>query len=385
MTWNWEQPDWPDFGWAADRLARAEQAFLLGGGVILGSLAHLNQDDQDALVVDSITDEAMTTSEIEGDLLDRDSVQSSIRRQLGLGIDHRKAKPAEQGIAELMVTLYRHSTEPLTHEMLFEWHRMVTQGRRDLRSIGAYRAHPEPMQVVSGRVYEPTVHFEAPPSAQVPDEMERFVEWFNDTSPSGSNPLPAITRSGIAHLYFVSIHPFEDGNGRIARALSEMALSQALDRPTLTAQAATILAHRSTYYDQLETANKANEITDWLAWFAGITLEAQRCTQAHVEFVLQKTKLLDRLRDKLNTRQDKALHRMLREGPWGFEGGMSARNYMAITNAPTATATRDLSDMVDKGALTRTGERKGTRYHLAMDLSILPKITIGSDGGIEYA
>ncbi|PCI11339.1 cell filamentation protein Fic [bacterium] len=383
MTWNWEQPDWPDFAWNADRLTRAEQAFLVDGGVILGSLEHLTKDNQNALVVETITTEAMTTSEIEGELLDRDSVQSSIRKQLGLAVDHRRAKPAEQGIAELMVSLYQNPTEPLSHELLFEWHRMVTHGRRDLRDIGAYRTHKEPMQVVSGRLDKPTIHFEAPPSSSVPEEMERFVNWFNSTSPTSNSPLPAITRSGIAHLYFVSIHPFEDGNGRLARALSEKALAQALDRPTLTAQAATILVRRNEYYDQLEAANKGCELTDWLAWFAGMTLESQHRSQAQVSFVLEKTRLLDRLGSQLNERQEKVLHRMLREGPHGFQGGLSASNYVAITKATSATATRDLAGLVDRGALIRTGERKGTRYHLNLQHPRIPHSTIGEDGVIS--
>lgn len=383
MTWNWQQPDWPQFSWNRERLARAEEAFLVGGGLILGTIEHLGAADSDTLIVDSFTTEALTTSEIEGEFLERDSVQSSIRRQMGLATDPMQAKPAEEGIAELMVTLYREAAEPLTHETFFDWHTLVTRGRRDLRDIGRYRTHPEPMQVVSGAIYQPKVHFEAPPSERVPAEMGEFIEWFNRTGPGRASPLPAVTRAGLAHLYFVCIHPFEDGNGRIARALAEKALAQGLGRPTLTALAATILAHRTEYYDQLELANKRNETTRWLAWFAGITLEAQKRTQARVEFVLDKTRLLDRLRDQLNERQEKALHRMLREGPEGFKGGLSAGNYQTITGAPSATATRDLADLVEKGAFTRTGEKKHTRYHLAIPLRPTPRVMIGEDGEIK--
>ncbi len=210
-----------------------------------------------------------------------------------------------------------------------------------------------------------------------------FIEWFNRTGPGGASPLAAVTRAGLAHLYFVCIHPFEDGNGRIARALAEKALAQGLGRPTLTALAATILAHRTEYYDQLELANKRNETTAWLAWFAGLTLEAQSHTLARVEFILDKTRLLDRLKGQLNERQEKALHRMLREGPEGFKGGLSAGNYQTITGAPSATATRDLSDLVEKGGLTRTGEKKHTRYHLAIPLRPTPRVMIGEGGEIN--
>ena len=176
--------------------------------------------------------------------------------------------------------------------------------------------------------------------------------------------LPALTRAGVAHLYFESIHPFEDGNGRIGRAISEKALAQCLQRPTLTALAATILIHRKAYYAALEEANKQNEITKWLDWFAGIAIEAQQRTQARVEFLIEKTRLLDRLRGRLNDRQQRVLLRVLREGPEGFKGGLSARNYVTITGTSTATATRDLADMVEKGALQRTGERRHARYFL---------------------
>ena len=374
---NWQQSDWPTFTRDAGRLVRAEQAFLVGGGVTLGSAGALDPEGSETLLVEAIT------SEIEGELLDRDGVRSSIRRQLGLAADGARSRPAEEGIAEMMVALYREAGTPLDHDTLFGWHRMITRGRADLLDVGAYRTHPEPMQVVSGRMPTPTVHFEAPPSARVPAEMEMFLEWFHRTGPGGTSPLPALTRAGLAHLYFVSIHPFEDGNGRIARAIAEKALSQGLGQATLTAAATTILARRREYYDQLELANKGNEVTRWLAWFAGVTLEAQQRTQAQVDFVAQKVRLLDRLRDELNERQERALLRMLREGPRGFEGGLSAGNYQTITGATTATATRDLSGLVEKGVLVRTGERRHTRYHLKIALRPVRRVVITEAGEVE--
>ena len=382
MEWNWQQPDWPEFSWAASRLAKAEEQFLLRAGRFIGTVQHLGHNDRDLLIVESMSNEALTTSEIEGEILNRDSVQSSIRRQLGLAADHRRVLPAEQGIGEMMVDLYRNFAAPLDFSTLFNWHRMVTSGRTDLRDIGRYRTHPEPMQVVSGRVYDPKVHFEAPPSRSVPAEMDRFIAWFNRTAPGGSTPLGVIARAGLAHIYFGSIHPFEDGNGRIGRAIAEKVIAQSLGQPSLTAIAATILAHRSEYYAALEAANKGNEVTDWLAWFAAIALEAQAMTLAQVEFLIEKTRLLDRLRDQLNERQKAVLLRVLREGPSGFKGGLSAGNYVAIARTSPATAGRDLSEMVSLGALYRTGEKRHTRYHLPFPLKPLPRITIAADGTI---
>jgi len=367
MTWNWQNPDWPHFKWDQGRISAAEQHFLLGAGVAIGAAKHLGEDEQRQLVVELMSGEAVDTSAIEGEVLDRASIQSSILRQFGLvAPDQRRGTPAERGIAEMMVDLYRRAAEPLSAEMLFAWHRMVTAGRRDLADIGRYRTSEEPMQIVSGPIGRTHVHFEAPPSRRVATEMKRFIAWFNRTGPGCGDELPAITRAGIAHLYFESIHPFEDGNGRIGRAIAEKAITQIMGQPVFTAVGTTIRAHQKSYYGALERANKKSEITEWLVWFADIALEAQRRGVALVEFIIAKTKVLESLRGQINQRQQKALLRMFREGPSGFEGGLSAGNYSTITGASPATTTRDLADLVDKGALVRTGERKHARYTLKL-------------------
>jgi Fic family protein len=382
MTWNWQRPEWPDFSWNPDLLRKAEEQFLLGGGVFVGTFSHLATDDKDQLTIETLSTEAMTTSEIEGEMLDRASVQSSIRRQLGLGGDQRRVKAAEQGIAETMVDLYRTFAAPLSNDMLFGWHRMVTNGHRDLRDIGRYRTHKEPMQIVSGAVHNPKVHYEAPPSAKVPGEMKRFIDWFNRTAPDGKSPLPALTRAGIAHFYFECVHPFEDGNGRIGRAIAEKALAQNLGHPPLTSLAMTILAKRKAYYDALERDNTEIELTDWLRWFAAVGIEAQRRTTALIEFLLDKARLMDSLRGQLNERQEKALLRVLREGPEGFKGGLSAGNYITITGTSPPTATRDLADMVAKGALVRSGERRHARYRANVTLRPVEPVTVDKQGRV---
>jgi Fic family protein len=380
MPWNWQRPEWPEFIWNRARFIKAEEQFLLSSGVFVGAVRHLDAENKVQLTIESMSTEAITTSEIEGEILDRASVQSSIRRQLGLGADQRRVKAAEQGVAEMMVALHKTFAEPLSNQTLFVWHRMLMGNRRDIKEIGGYRRHDDPMQVVSGPIHAPKVHFEAPPSAYVRKEMARFIDWFNRTAPDGAKPLPAVTRAGIAHLYFECIHPYEDGNGRIGRAIAEKALAQSLGRPTLTVLAATILAKRKGYYDALERNNTETEITDWLAWFAATVIEAQHRTMALVEFLIDKTKLLDRVSGLLNERQKKALLRMLREGPEGFQGGLSAGNYIAITGATTATATRDLADMVEKDALFREGERRHARYHLNIALRPVEPITLDDQG-----
>jgi len=349
-------------------LEAAEKQFLVGGGMFVGTARHLGKEERDQLTIEVMATEAVTTSQIEGEILDRVSVQSSIRKQLGLATDERRVRPAEQGIAQMMVDLYRSFAEPLSEEMLFRWHRMVMSGGRDLQDVGRYRTSAEPMQVVSRATYKPKVHFEAPPSSRVPPEMAWFIAWLGRTGPGREEPLPALTRAGIAHLYFESIHPFEDGNGRVGRAISEKALAQSLGQPTLTALAATILYRRKSYYEILEASNKKNEITNWLVWFADVAIEAQRRTIAMVEFLIDKTKLLDRLKGQLNERQERALLRMFREGPEGFRGGLTAGKYSTITGASPATTTRDLADLVARGALLREGERRHARYRLSVPL-----------------
>lgn len=385
MKWNWQQPDWPRFTWREHRLRNAEEQFLVGGGVILGAMGHLDDDSQKRLTVEVMSEEAVTSSEIEGEILNRDSVQSSIRRQLGLQADARHASPAERGIAEMTVALHRTAHHPLDDDTLRSWHAMLMQGRSDLHRVGAYRTHAEPMQVVSGNPENPRVHFEALPSARVPGEMDAFLDWFNRTSPSRPESLPALTRAGVAHLYFETIHPFEDGNGRVGRAISEKALAQGLGGPTLTGLATTILAHRPAYYAMLESSNKSNDIEAWLAWFAGIGLEAQRRTRAQVEFLVDKSKLLERLRGHLNERQEKVLLRVLAQGPEGFTGGLSAGNYVRIAKTSPATARRDLVDLVNKGAFKRTGERRYARYHLTIPLRPVEAVTIDDAGNILVA
>jgi Fic family protein len=380
MTWNWQKPDWPHFRWDRARLEVAERQFLLSGGVFVGTVRHLGKEERDQLTIEAMSTEAVTTSEIEGEILDRASVQSSLRKQLGLATGERRVRPAERGIAEMMVDLYRSFAEPLSEEMLFRWHRMVMSGSRNLKDAGRYRTGAEAMQVVSGPVDEPSVHFEAPPSSRVLSEMKRFIAWFGRTAPGREEPLPALTRAGIAHLHFESIHPFEDGNGRIGRAIAEKALAQSLGQPALTALAATILARRKSYYEALEAANKENEITGWLLWFAGVAIEAQRRTIALVEFLIDKTKLLDRLKGQLNARQEKALLRVFREGPEGFRGGLSAGKYSTITGASPATTTRDLAGLVEKGALLREGERRYARYRLSVPLRPVPRVFLSEQG-----
>ena len=364
MTWNWQHKDWPNFIYDKAVLSDYESQFLHRAGIMHGSLKHIGDNDKENLRVQMISEEAYKTSEIEGEILDRDSLQSSIRKHFGLKTDHRRVPPAEQGIAEMLVDLYKTYDEPLEHQTLFNWHEMLTNGRRDLQDIGCYRTHKEPMQIVSGSFHEPEIHFEAPPSKDIPEEMSKFIAWFNETN---TNNIPMLLRAGIAHVYFESIHPFEDGNGRIGRAISEKVLSQGLGRPTLIALAQAIERSRKEYYAALQIVSRGLDIQDWLEYFCQTVLVAQDYTQSLIDFLIEKSKFYERFSGKLNKRQSKVVARMFDEGIDGFEGGLSADNYITISGAARATATRDLQNLVEIGALTKAGQRKYTRYYMNIE------------------
>jgi Fic family protein len=334
---------------------------------VSGLFSGLPNNTQMEAIIDMMVAEAVKTSAIEGEYVSRKDVMSSVRRNLGLGDDVKSSKDEKaEGAGALMVDVRNTFAAPLSNKKLFEWHRMVMAGSRDIQT-GQWRTHAEPMQVASGPVGKEKVHFEAPPSARVPQEMKRFIAWFNDTGPGGTEELKKpVVRSAIAHLYFESIHPFEDGNGRIGRAISEKALSQGLGRPVLLSLSRTIEANRKQYYAALHEAQRSNEITSWITWFANTVLRAQIEAEEQIDFTLKKTRLFDRFRDHFNERQLQVLQRMLEEGPKGFEGEMSAKKYMSITGASKASATRDLQDLAEQGVLVPFGGGRSTRYNLSL-------------------
>jgi Fic family protein len=365
--YNWEQKNWPNFAYSIDNLEDVFFLFAEETGKVTGMLGALPDSLQTETVIDTMVAEAITTSAIEGEYLSRKDVLSSIRKNLGLVaspeyIADRKAA----GIGELMIDVRRTYAEPLTAEKLFAWHRMLLEGSKGI-NVGAWRTHEEPMQIVSGALGKQKVHFEAPPSARVPGEMERFITWFNDTGPGGKKEIkrPPL-RSAIAHLYFESIHPFEDGNGRIGRAIAEKALSQGIGRPALLSLSRTIEAKKQDYYNALQKAQSSADVTEWITFFVQTILAAQTETAGTIDFTLKKTKFFDRFKAALHERQLKVIRRMLDEGPKGFTGGMNASKYASIAGVSKATATRDLQELLRQGALVQWGDASGrsTKYQV---------------------
>ncbi len=365
MTCNWQLIDLPQFHYDLDDVAGSLLAFADHAGRVDGLLEGLPEALGTEAWLDLMVAEAIHSSAIEGETLNREAVMSSIRNRLGLNavqqpVDSRMA----DGAGELMVAVRNGCREPLSEETLFSWHRMLLGGSTRLR-VGGWRVGGDPMQVVSGRIDRPTVHFEAPPAERVPAEMARFIAWFNDTAPGGPNEiLQPPVRSALAHLYFESIHPFEDGNGRIGRALSEKALSQGLGRPVVISLSRSIDAVRNAYYDALKAAQRSNEVTAWIQWFVGVVAHAQCEAGNQVRFVVRKSRFFQQFETQLNERQIKVVRRMFEAGPEGFMGGMNARKYVALTGVSKATATRDLLHLARIGAFIPVGGGRSTRYEL---------------------
>lgn len=365
MTYNWQQPDWPDFKYKLQDIEDVLFSFAERAGRVGGLLEGLPEDTQTETMIDMMVAEAIKTSEIEGEYLSHKDLMSSIRNNLGLiqNAPQTHDKRAE-GAAEFMIDVRNSYAEKLTEETLFSWHAMVMKGTRRVKA-GKWRTYKEPMQVISGPIGKEKVHFEAPPSKSVPKEMKAFIKWFNETAPGGKNEITrAVVRSAIAHLYFETIHPFEDGNGRIGRALSEKALSQGIGRPALMSLSKTIEANKKDYYEALKEGQRSNEITAWITYFANLALAAQIQAEEEIDFTLRKTKFFDKFKNRLNERQLKVIKRMLEEGAKGFTGGMSAKKYIAITQTSKATATRDLQDLVEKKIFVPSGGGRSTRYKI---------------------
>lgn len=365
MMYNWQQPDWPEFRYDLQHIEDVLYAFTEQSGHMSGVLKALPEDTRMEAIIDTMVAEAIKTSEIEGEHLSRQDVASSIRRGLELHVTARPVKDKKaRGAGELMVDVRKTYNAPLTEAKLLAWHRMLLSQSTGI-NIGVWRSGKAPMQVVSGAYGKEKIHFQAPPSSAVAKEMKRFIKWFNDTAPGGKKEIKkAPVRAAIAHVYFESVHPFEDGNGRIGRAIAEKALSQTIGSPVLLSLSRTMEADKKAYYAALEHAQKNNEITNWVAYFVHTALAAQQQATQLIDFILKKANFFDRFKEHFNERQLKVLQKMLAAGPDGFEGGMTAKKYMSVTKTSKATATRDLQNLQEMGALHIEGGGRSTCYVL---------------------
>jgi len=368
-TYNWQQSDWPNFRYDLSAVENTLLSISEKMGFINGKLSHLTDNLQTEALINLIVEEAVKTSEIEGECISRPDVRSSIKNKLGLSkklirVHDKRAS----GIAELMFDVRDTFKQSLTEEKLFDWHLMLlgSSFNPNLR-VGCWRIDEESMQIVSGRSGKYIVHYEAPPSRDVPKEMKRFIRWFNHTSPSKPCAIqfPAV-RAAIAHLYFESIHPFDDGNGRIGRAIAEKALSQGFGYPVMLSLSQAIEAEKKAYYAALHAASKSNELTPWIRYFVNMIVNAQSYVEKQIDFIFKKTRFFDVFKDVLNERQMKVVKRIMQSGTEGFEGGINARKYMRITDTSKATATRDLQELLRIKVVKRIGKGREVRYELVL-------------------
>ncbi len=369
VQWIWQRPEWPVFTWQADALAAPLRACVQAQGTLLGMAGAVDRADELHGQLDTLLQNIITSSAIEGETLNVASVRSSLARRLGLEPDS-KPSPRSEGAAELLLDATRNIDRPLTLERLFGWHRQLFPDEAlplySAMHVGELRGD-EPMQVVSGRLDRPRVHFEAPPRAGLEAKLERFVQWFADSR--ADSQLDPLLRAGIAHFWFVTLHPFDDGNGRLTRAITDLALAQADGQAIrLYAMSASILADRSGYYRVLEASQKGGlDITEWLQWFLATLLDSLRQAIARIDRLLTKARFWQNHRnDGLSAEQTKVLNRLLDGGERGFADGISASQYQAVAKVSKATATRHLADLLEKGCIERLpGGGRSTRYRIS--------------------
>ena len=370
MRWIWQQPDWPAFRYDKQKLEDRTNAFRINSERLAGRFEALPMAYQQNATIDLMLSEAIKTSAIEGETLDRESVRSSLLSLITSDTLPDNSDQKATGAALLLVDVRKNWQTPLTQDLLGKWQSMAVPEQRYTSILrGLYRNDPSPMQIVSGPYGQEKIHYEAPPATQVPDEMASLINWYNQTSPLGGNQeISGIARAGIAHLWFESIHPFDDGNGRVGRAIADHALSQYLGYPTTACLATAIAGDKKSYYLQLEKASCGNlDINAWLDYFSDTVNEAQEIAREEVDFVLAKTRFYETYENQLNARQAKMVSRVFDEGRKGFEGGITTKKYEAITQCPNRTASRDLSDLAAKGIIIPLpGGGRTTRYELTI-------------------
>ena len=371
--WIWQQPNWPHFSWQADTLAPLLRACSHAQGRLLGMLGAVGNDTEVQSSLDALLQNIITSSAIEGEQLNVGSVRSSLARRLGLNEEGHTTSRSE-GLAELLLDAIGGYQQPLDLQRLCKWHGWLFPSDEHLLTpplnIGTLRGE-EPMQVVSGRLDRPTVHFEAPARAGLEAQLAEFLVWFERSRNEAS--LDPFLRAGIAHFWFVTLHPFDDGNGRLTRAITDLALAQGEQQAIrFYAMSANILNDRAGYYRILEASQKGTlDITAWLQWFLATLLKSLEQALARIDRVLAKTRFWQAHRSQaLSAEQIKVLNRLLDGGERGFENGISAAQYQAVAKVSKATATRHLGDLVEKGCLARLpGGGRSTRYQIELSAS----------------
>ena len=358
-------PDWPAFRWDSERISQLLVEIRHRQGRLIGRMEGLGFSLRTEAVLNTLTEDVLKSSEIEGEKLDRDQVRSSIARRLG--IDIGGLMPADrnvEGVVEMMLDATQHYDRPLTAQRLFDWHAaLFPTGRSGMSriNVGGWRDDKKgPMQVVSGPIGKERVHYEAPSAPRLRAEMKKFLDWFEK-----DGPTDLVLKAGVAHLWFVTIHPFDDGNGRIARAIADMVLARSEGTPQrFYSMSAQIRQERKTYYEILEATQKGDlDISNWLEWFLACLGRAFDRAETILAAVLDKARFWDRFAGaEFNPRQHRMINRLLN----GFEGKLTSSKWATIEKCSQDTALRDIEDLVRKAILKKeSAGGRSTSYSLA--------------------
>jgi Fic family protein len=376
QRWIWQLPEWPALAVDAQRIQAPLAAARTSQGVLLGKAEAIGLEGLQPHIRDSLTQEALTTSAIEGEKLDPESVRSSVARRLGLdtsGAPVREGRRNIEGLIDVLQDATLNTDAPLTLERLCSWHgALFPTGFSGMQRIEVGALRSVPMEIVSGPIGHSRVHYAAPPAEGLAEQVDAFLNWFNQAHPKvGPQPMDGLVRAAVSHLWFETLHPFDDGNGRIGRAILQLALGQDMGQPgrivTLSRQ---IESCKDRYYSELEQAQRSQsmDVTTWVEWMLEQVTLANEFANFTIDSSIQRIRFQARMAAfTLNERQQKTIKKLLDAGPQGFEGGMTTRKHERIAQTSTPTAARDLIDLERLGLLTRYGDGRSTRYYPAIE------------------
>lgn len=358
MKYIWQRDEWPNFKWSSEKIINSLSKARLAQGKLINKISSLGFQYNLESRAKILTEETIKTAAIEGVRLDEESVRSSVARKLGLpDAGLKQPDRSVEGLIEMLLDATENYKKELSMDRIKSWQAaLFPTGYSGLSKVRTGEWRDKPMQVISGPISKETVHFAAPPIERVGDEMEKFLTWWELEKDS----LDGILRAGIAHIYFVTIHPFEDGNGRVARALTDMAMAQDEKQPKrYYSLSSRIMAERDAYYEILERSQKGTlEITGWINWFLDCFVRAIEDSEESVSDILRKSLFWQRhAQQSFNDKQKKVISKLLDAGPGGFEGGLTTRKYVGMTKTSRATAYRDIKELVEAEVLKQNNEK----------------------------
>ena len=376
QRWIWQRPEWPSLVFDAQQIQTRLSEARKTQGLLLGKAEMIGLEGLQPHIRDSLTQEALTTSAIEGEKLDPESVRSSVARRLGLGTSGApvaEGKRNIEGLIDVLQDATLNTESALTLERLCNWHgALFPTGFSGIQRIDVGALRSVPMEIVSGAIGHSKVHYAAPPPEGLAAQVDAFLNWFNQTHPSaGSRPMDGLVRAAISHLWFETLHPFDDGNGRIGRAVMQLALGQDMGQPgRIVSLSRQLESCKDRYYSALEQAqrSKSMDVTAWVEWMLAQFSLASELASSTIDASIQRIRFQAWMSSfPINERQQKTMKKLLDAGPKGFEGGMTTRKHERISQASTPTAARDLIELERLGLLKKYGAGRSTRYYPAIE------------------